>query len=234
VDNEDCQVILTDWYYDEDGNWKGDFVSVNLTDRQLSVHVSLEKVNGYKVGRWWSDDIRPGCALHYIPPMDEEWKYSQQEKILQIDGYAYLSDAAAHDHFGTVDFTILPEGGGTREFPVRQLTEKDLILVDNAYAKVAVIDSAPVSSLGCTYTVYCYNPSDKTYYVSLENLTENGTDEGGWNLGSLKPGEQLLRTFNYFHEGNASELKVTCDVLAYEENYENALFREPVKFTLDW
>ena len=231
VDNGDCQVILTDWFYDEDGLWRGDFVSVNLTDRMLSVMVSLETVNGYNIGRWWTDDIRPGCALHYMA-FAEDWEHSQQEKVLQIDGYVHLSDPDTKDQFGDTEFTIRPEGGEIQEFPPRRLTEEDIILVDNKYAKVAVIDSAPYNSAVYTYTVYCYNPSDRTYHVTLDNLTENGTNRGSWSVINLGPGEQGLRTFNYFHEGNASSLEVTCDVRGFSDSYE--AFKESVQFDFEW
>ena len=122
--------------------------------------------------------------------------------------------------------------GEIQNFPPRQLTEDDLILVDNQYAKVAIIDSEPYNSAVYTYTVYCYNPSDRTYYVDLDNLTENGTNQGSWGVINLGPGEQGVRTFNYFHEGNASNLEVSCDVRGYSDSYE--VFKEHVQFDFDW
>lgn len=231
VDNVYCRAILTDYYYSESGNWIGEIALVNLTDRLTTVMISLEKTNGYLSGFWWSSDVRPGCALRKRIVLDE-WQYTQQDSILQLDGYVHLSDPITNDSFDQYEFTLRPEGGEPQEFPAHQLTGEDILLAENREFRVAVIGSYVFHERAYAYCIYCQNLSNRRLEFRLENKIENGVDDGSWSLCTLEPGEQGYRQLLYHHDGQISSMTLTGAIAVRKETEE--VIREDIRADFDW
>ena len=71
VDRQDYRLIFTDHFVDEQGQWVGEFLHMNLSDRHISASLSVEQTNGYVHGEHEVAYIRPESMVYnYIRLVD--------------------------------------------------------------------------------------------------------------------------------------------------------------------
>ena len=234
LDRDDCQVIFTDHFLNEDGAWVGEFVFENLSDRHLSVTLSLEQTNGYVYGENELEYIRPGQAVCDRIVLDE-WQVTEQDTVRLLEGYVHLSDTDTQKWIDQkIPITIYPEGDTDLTFPLRELEADDKILLENEYIRLALIEEYEESSAYYAWRVYCVNLSEKDIKVQMVNVKENGEDWYDWWIGSLEPGQQCFATEGYYHNGGRNTEVLTGDLVVLEEEYNTELSRDCLELEFSW
>lgn len=234
VDRADCQVIFTDHFLNEDGDWVGEFVFENLSDRHLSVTLSLEQTNGYVYGENELEYIRPGQAVCDRIVLDE-WQVTEQDTVRLLEGYVHLSDTDTQKWIDQkIPITIYPEGDTDLTFPLRELEADDKILLENEYIRLALIEEYEESSEHYVWTVYCVNLSEKNIKVQMVNVKENGEDWYDWYIGGLEPGQQCFATEGCYHNGERNTEVLTGDLVVMEKEYNKELSRDCLELEFSW
>ena len=99
TDQEDYQLVLTDWFLDEDGVWTGEFVCRNLSDRHIQVSLELENLEGCEYAVYHVAYLYPGRDMKYRMAVDD-WQYEQQGRPEQISGWTSMWDTKAREWTG--------------------------------------------------------------------------------------------------------------------------------------
>lgn len=237
LDTGDFQLIQRDSFYDENNHWIFDYVFVNNTDREADCYVEMETVNGYRqIFCNSSAKAFPGGWIQgEIEISNFDWELTGYDRVEHAVMKVIISDEAMGKDFLNETIILYPEGNEDFEVSPKQLDEDDMLLLENEYVRVAVVETRSNGENSLTYDVYCQNiSSDEWMRVYVEPADETGGSYTSSNI-ILPPGEQWAVMMVEEYEASEKYGSVSFTVYGLEDVYEGAeLFREELEFTPRW
>ena len=181
IDNEFLNITIVNAHEDTIFGFELNVSYENKTsDKELMFSLGSTVINGYLIDSLWADILSAGEKVTdtiYFSSSDlKKLEILWVEKI-EMQIRAYDSEDWQADYLVDEKFVIYPTGLTEEEFviPNRPTNENEVVLVDNEYLSIIILENYIADIWGYTLVAYLENKtSDTEMMFSLEDIVVNG------------------------------------------------------------
>ena len=236
VDNEYLTFTVNE--IDPKGDWGYtlEITMENKSDKDMDVYFRDTYVNDVACSPVFYAELPAGETVEEKAYFTEEsLEDAGIESITKFDFCAYAFDAADYiTEYCNEPYTIYPMGEDKAISQTREAGNDDIVLFENEYGSMTIVDIAPDDYMGYTVTFYMENESNQDLYFTFDTAWVNGDELNPWWGQDVCAGKRAYSTA-YWYEEDLAELGIDLDevtelklaVAIWDDDY-NDLFTETV------
>lgn len=240
VDNDYLTFTINE--IDPKGDWGYTLhiTAENKSEKDMDIYLRDTYINDVGCNPVFYAELPAGESLKdEISFMDDELEACGVTSITKFEFTVYAFDPEDYvTEYAVEPYTIYPLGEDKAISQTREAGKDDIVLFDNQYGSMTIVDIDPDSFMGYAVTFYVENTTNQDYYCTFDTTWLNGEELNPWWGMDVAAGKRVYGTA-YWYEEDLAELGIDLDAVTelklaielWDDDYDH-IFEEEVVVNL--